>query len=70
MISEWQKSIINHLYWCVPTTPDDDSELVQAKWLSLDNHVHDVHRRHGKNFQSAHMEDYGVVMRRKGGLKT
>ncbi|XP_065894356.1 uncharacterized protein [Dysidea avara] len=50
LVSEWQKSIINHLYWCASTTPDDDSELVQAKWLSLDNHVHDVHRRHSTKF--------------------
>jgi len=63
--------LANHLYWCVSTTPDDDSELVQAKWLSLDNHVHDVHRIEGmvKYFQSAHMEDCRVVIRRKSGLK-
>jgi len=48
LISEWQKSIINYLYWCVSTTPDDDSELVQARCMSLDNYVHDIHRRHCK----------------------
>ena len=50
VISEWQKSIINHLYWCVSSSPADDSELITAKWLSLDNHIHNVHRRHGKKF--------------------
>ena len=50
LVSEWQKSIINHLYWCVSSTPADDGELIKAKWLSLDNHIHNVHRRHGKKF--------------------
>ena len=47
VVGEWQKSIINHLYWCVSSTPADDDELITAKWLSLDNHIHNVHRRHG-----------------------
>lgn len=50
IVAEWQKSIINHLYWCVSSTPADDGELVKAKWLSVDNHIHNVHRRHGKKF--------------------
>ena len=50
LVGEWQKSIINHLYWCVSTSPDGDSELVQAKWLSLDNHIHNIHKRHGQKF--------------------
>ena len=50
IVTEWQKSIINHLYWCVSSTPADDGELITAKWLSLDNHIHNVHRRHGKKF--------------------
>ena len=28
MVAEWQKSIINHLYWCVLSTPANDSELI------------------------------------------
>ena len=51
------------------TTPDDDSELVQAKWLSLDNHVHDVHRRHSTKFPKC---SHGRLRRRdrkKSGLK-
>ena len=45
-----RRVIINHLYWCVSSTPADDAELIKAKWLSLDNHIHNVHRRHGEKF--------------------
>ena len=54
LVCEWQKSIINHLYWCVSSSSNDDnddnSELIKAKWLSLDNHVHNVHKKHSKEF--------------------
>ena len=51
LVCEWQKSIINHLYWCVSSSSDDDSsELIKAKWLSLENHVHNVHKKHSKEF--------------------
>ena len=50
IVGEWQKSILNHLYWCVASSPNGDSELVQAKWLSLENHIHNVHRGHSKKF--------------------
>ena len=50
IIGHWQRSIINHLYWCVASTPSGDGELIKAKWLSLDNHVHNVHKHKSKNF--------------------
>ena len=50
LVSEWQTSIINHLYWCVSSTNDDKSDLIKAKWLSLDNYIHNVHREHSKDF--------------------
>lgn len=49
-IGLWQRSIINHLYWCVGSSASGDGELIQAKWLSLDNHVHDVHSGHSSQF--------------------
>ena len=49
IIGEWQRSIINHLYWCVASS-QEDGESVKAKWLSLDNHVHDIHTGHGGVF--------------------
>ena len=38
LIREWQRSILNHLYWCVASTEGGDGETILAKWLSLDNH--------------------------------
>ena len=29
---------VNHLYWCVASSPSGDGEMVKAKWLSLDHH--------------------------------
>ena len=40
----WRRSIINHLYWCVSSTPDGDAETVLAKWVSLGDHVHNKHK--------------------------
>ena len=50
IIGNWQKSIINHLYWCVASTNDGDEETILAKWLSLDNHVHNKHTHSDKKF--------------------
>ena len=50
LIGEWRKSVINHLYWSAISTPSGDGEEIKAKWLSLDNHIHNNHRGHGKIF--------------------
>ena len=50
LIGEWRKSVINHLYWSAVSTPSGDGEEIKAKWLSLDNHIHNKHRGHGKVF--------------------
>ena len=49
-IGKWEKSIINHLYWCVASTPTSEEEVIKAKWLSLDSHMHNVHHGHGAKF--------------------
>ena len=50
IIGEWEKSLINHLYWSVVSTPSGNAEMIKAKWLSLDNHIHNKHSGHGENF--------------------
>ena len=50
IIGEWEKSIINHMYWCVASTPNSDGEMMKAKWLSLDNHLHNIHSGHSEHF--------------------
>ena len=47
IIGEWSRSITNHLYWCATSTPSGDKELIKAKWLSLDNHIHNKHSHTG-----------------------
>lgn len=44
-------SISNHLYWAAATS-DGDGDLVEEKWLSILNHVCDVHEGHGDRFQA------------------
>ena len=46
LIAQWQKSIINHTHWCVASTPSGNGEMVKAKWLSLENNIHNVYTGH------------------------
>ena len=43
-VGRWKKSIKNHMYF-VASEPESDSReaVMEAKWKSLDNHMHDVH---------------------------
>ena len=50
IVGRWLKSLINHLYWSVVSTPEGDQALMKAKWLSVDNHIHNVHQGHSSNF--------------------
>ena len=50
IIGEWEKSLINHLYWSVVSTPSGNAEMIKAKWLSLDNHINNKHSGHDENF--------------------
>jgi len=41
-VGNWRQSIVNHLYWCVMSTPqnaDDREEIILEKWLSVIDHV-------------------------------
>ena len=61
LIREWMKSVINHLYWSAVSTPSGDGENIKAKWLSLDNHIHNKHSGHGKVFPKC---EHGRLPRR------
>ena len=37
------------MYWCAASS-GGDGELVEQKWLSILNHVTDVHEGHGEKF--------------------
>lgn len=67
IVGEWLKSIVNHLYWSAVSTPSGYSDVILAKWLSLDNHIHNKHTRHSsKHFKKCL---HGRITRRKKWLK-
>ena len=38
------------LYWSAASTADGKGEVIRAKWMSVDNHVHNKHKDHGNIF--------------------
>ena len=49
-VLNWVQSIKNHVYWCASSS-NDNPELVRDKWLSLLNHIRNVHEGHGKLYK-------------------
>ncbi|WAR31785.1 hypothetical protein MAR_034327 [Mya arenaria] len=45
----WARSISNHLYWCAASSAGN-GPLVQAKWVSILNHVSNIHEGHNELF--------------------
>ena len=50
-VKDWARSISNHMYWCAASS-NGDGELLQQKWLSILNHVTNIHEGHGDKFPS------------------
>ena len=51
LVGKWEQSMINHMYWCVVSTSNGDGDMMVAKWLSLENHIHNKHSGHGQLFR-------------------
>lgn len=51
LVGKWEQSMINHMYWCVSSTTNGDGDMMVAKWLSLENHIHNKHTGHGRLFK-------------------
>ncbi|XP_068757420.1 uncharacterized protein [Montipora capricornis] len=49
VLGDWKQSISNHLYWCAASSSGDGKQ-VEAKWLSISNHVTNVHEGHSQAF--------------------
>ena len=49
VLQKWSHSISNHMYWCAASSGGDGETMVQ-KWLSMLNHVRNVHEGHGDLF--------------------
>ena len=43
IISEWIKSITNHLYWCAASSPAGGGNEIVKCWKSLMDHICDSH---------------------------
>ncbi len=69
LISKWKKSIINHLYWCAVSTREGNGELIQENWLSIDNHIHNKHKKHAKWFPACQHKRIQTRGRRKKWFK-
>lgn len=49
IVGQWKQSISNHMYWCAASSNGDGQKVV-AKWLSITNHVRNVHEGHSEAF--------------------
>jgi hypothetical protein len=49
-VREWIKSISNHMYWCAASSENESGDLILAKWLSLGNHLQNIHNGHSDLF--------------------
>ena len=61
-----KQSISNHLYWCAASS-HGDGEQVKAKWLSILNHVMNIHEGHSETFPECahgHLEEERKWLRR------
>ena len=61
-VGAWKKSIINHMYFVGAEAPvDDDREKsAEAMWLSVVNHIQDIHEHQSDLYPMcghAHLKD-------------
>ena len=52
LVGQWRKSLVNHLYWCTVSTPSGNGDEIKAKWISMNNHIHNIHHGHGEIYPS------------------
>ncbi|XP_034082366.1 uncharacterized protein LOC117552821 [Gymnodraco acuticeps] len=65
-LKAWQQSIINHLYWAVVSSTQDNAELIVDKWKSVERHVLNLHSGHGGKFPTcAHKRLQGRAHKKK-----
>ena len=50
-------------------TPNGDGDMMVAKWLSLENLIHNKHSGRGNSLRSAHMEGLLDETKRRSGLR-
>ena len=50
IVNGWVQSIKNHVYWCASTS-NGNPELIREQWMSMFNHIIDIHDGHGKLYK-------------------
>ena len=50
MLLQWVQSIKNHVYWCAASS-GGNATVIKEKWLSLFNHIFDIHTGHGNEYK-------------------
>ncbi|XP_062603026.1 uncharacterized protein LOC134264758 isoform X2 [Saccostrea cucullata] len=46
IVGKWKQSITNHMYWSAGSTPDNNGDMIVAKWESVIQHVQNIHTNH------------------------
>ena len=55
-ISLWVASIKHHVYWCAASS-NGDKDLIREKWLSIINHLLNIHEGHRKHYPKCMHEE-------------
>ncbi|XP_033117101.1 uncharacterized protein LOC117117029 [Anneissia japonica] len=50
VVQEWARSINNHVYWVASSTPSGDPNEMLGKFMSLKNHIQNIHTGHSEHF--------------------
>ena len=68
-LQPWIKSICNHLYWVAASTPNGNGQMMTEKWLSLGNHIQNLHVHDGALFPSCEHPPLEGIERKKKWFK-
>lgn len=55
-LNPWTKSIINHFWWSCKTC-EGNADILKEKWVSILNHVTDVHKWEGNSYVNECLHD-------------
>ncbi|XP_046568635.1 uncharacterized protein LOC124277026 [Haliotis rubra] len=70
IVGRWVRSICNHLYGAAASTPDGNGDVIRDKWLSVVNHMQNIHHGHGKHFPNCLHPDLGQDDQKRKWLKS
>ena len=68
-LTGWIKSLVNHLYWTAASSAGENDSVKFSKWLSVLNHIRNVHSGHSDLFTTCQHGDLEGKERKKRWLK-